>query len=123
MLPEGGNCPPGRGVSYTVGRQRLLVLAAVLLIVGAACGAGTTEPTRIDLGTPGIDEPSTTAPAATPGPPTDTSAAESPATSSTRDKPEGPDAPDFELALGGPGGTFSLSGEAKPVFMVFWAEW
>jgi hypothetical protein len=33
-----------------------------------------------------------------------------------------PDAPDFSLALGG-GGTFVLSEEARPVYLVFWAEW
>lgn len=31
-------------------------------------------------------------------------------------------APDFSLQLGS-GGTFTLSEEARPVFMVFWAEW
>lgn len=31
-------------------------------------------------------------------------------------------APDFTLALGN-GGTFTLSEESRPVFMVFWAEW
>lgn len=37
-------------------------------------------------------------------------------------QPESPSAPDFALELGG-GGTFVLSEEARPVFMVFWAEW
>ena len=31
-------------------------------------------------------------------------------------------APDFTLALGD-GGTFVLSEEARPVYLVFWAEW
>jgi hypothetical protein len=31
-------------------------------------------------------------------------------------------APDFTLALGD-GGTFILSEEARPVYLVFWAEW
>lgn len=31
-------------------------------------------------------------------------------------------APDFSLDLG-EGGTFTLSEETRPVFMVFWAEW
>ena len=35
---------------------------------------------------------------------------------------EDPTAPDFELELGD-GGTFRLSDETKPVFLVFWAEW
>ena len=32
------------------------------------------------------------------------------------------DAPDFELELGN-GGTFLLAEEARPVYLVFWAEW
>jgi len=36
--------------------------------------------------------------------------------------PEGPDAPDFTMALGD-GGSFTLSEEAKPVYMIFWADW
>lgn len=35
---------------------------------------------------------------------------------------EGPAAPDFTLALGN-GGTYTLSQGAKPVYLVFWAEW
>lgn len=33
-----------------------------------------------------------------------------------------PTAPDFSLPLGD-GGTFLLSEEARPVYLVFWAEW
>ena len=36
--------------------------------------------------------------------------------------PEGPDAPDFTMTLGD-GGSFTLSEEAKPVYMIFWADW
>ncbi|MEN8239056.1 MAG: hypothetical protein ABFR53_07640 [Actinomycetota bacterium] len=36
--------------------------------------------------------------------------------------PEGPAAPDFTMALQD-GGTFTLSEQAKPVYMIFWAEW
>ena len=43
-------------------------------------------------------------------------------TQPARTKPEGRDAPEFALALG-QGGVFTLAGEEKPVFMVFWAEW
>jgi hypothetical protein len=35
---------------------------------------------------------------------------------------EAPTAPDFTLELGA-GGTFTLSQETRPVFLVFWAEW
>jgi len=37
-------------------------------------------------------------------------------------RPEGRTAPDFALALE-PSGEFVLSQEAKPVYMIFWAEW
>ncbi|MFV1970742.1 MAG: hypothetical protein ACC683_07020 [Acidimicrobiia bacterium] len=37
-------------------------------------------------------------------------------------RPEGPDAPDFTLALQ-PSGEFVLSQAVKPVYMIFWAEW
>jgi hypothetical protein len=36
--------------------------------------------------------------------------------------PEGPAAPDFIMALGD-GGSFTLSEQAKPVYMIFWADW
>lgn len=40
-------------------------------------------------------------------------------TLTTSDRPL---APDFTLALGD-GGTYTLSEGAKPVYLVFWAEW
>lgn len=36
--------------------------------------------------------------------------------------PNRPLAPDFELALGS-GGTYVLSEDTRPVYLVFWAEW
>lgn len=37
---------------------------------------------------------------------------------------EGPTAPNFTLALGSDGAdSYTLADGAKPVFMVFWAEW
>ena len=36
--------------------------------------------------------------------------------------PEGPEAPNFTLALAS-GDSFTLYDEAKPVYMIFWAEW
>lgn len=49
-------------------------------------------------------------------------ACSAPDAASTSPADEAPAAPDFSLALGD-GSTFTLSEEARPVFMVFWAEW
>ncbi|MDE0233448.1 MAG: hypothetical protein OXM62_00390, partial [bacterium] len=54
-------------------------------------------------------------------PTTTTTAA--PTTTTTTTQPHNREsAPDFTLELGS-GGTFTLSAEPRPVFMVFWAEW
>ena len=107
-------------------RSRIsLAAVAAFAVVAAACGSGT-EPTAINLG--GTDTEAAPAAPAVPSEttsPADGGAAETtpPGTETARQRPDGPDAPDFTLALSGPGGTFSLSDEARPVFMVFWAEW
>ncbi len=36
--------------------------------------------------------------------------------------PDGPLAPDFTMALAD-GGTFTLSEQMKPVYLIFWADW
>ncbi len=90
----------------------------------AACGGGTDPAASPNAASPGTDttvlqgEPAvqTTAPASDR---TEESVAQA-------DRPD-PDpsrelAPDFTLALAD-GSTFVLSEEARPVFMVFWAEW
>jgi hypothetical protein len=93
----------------------MMVGTAVALLT-AACGgaAEPAAPTSTVAGTV-----STGAPPATPPAPdgTTTTAGDSPSTTSDR-----PLAPDFTLALGD-GGSFTLSQETKPVFLVFWAEW
>lgn len=48
--------------------------------------------------------------------------AEPAAGSATAGRDDAQVAPDFSLVLGD-GSTFTLSQEARPVFMVFWAEW
>jgi hypothetical protein len=108
--------------------RRLLVVTAAMAVVATACGDGS-QPTAIDLGgapaateAPGDTQASTETVPATAAT-AETDPAEPVATEAPRQRPEGPDAADFELALGGPGGTFSLSAETRPVFMVFWAEW
>ena len=103
-------------------RTRLLLLVTVVAMVAAACG-DSGVPATIDLGAPSTEAPVSDAPAATQ--PAATEGTTAPATAdSSRQRPDGPAAPDFALEiLGGPGGTFVLSEETKPVFMVFWAEW
>jgi len=106
-----GNFSSSSGVGADV---RRLVIA--LALVAAACGGSA---------------------ATTPDPSGDTAVAATPSSDSTSDaggdstssgdstdrvRPDGPDAPEFTLALG-EGGSFTLSQEQKPVYMVFWAEW
>ncbi len=95
-------------------RKPVLMVSVVLLF---ACGGGvlsqleTTLPPRDGGGeVTAHGGPNQT----TPGTPAE---AETTTTTSGR-----PTAPDFTLELGG-GGTFTLSEQDKPVFVVFWAEW
>ncbi len=74
--------------------MRRVVLLVVVALVAAACAAGSEPVSR-------------------PGP--------SP-TPASGGSDSGAVAPDFTLALGD-GGTFTLSQEARPVYMIFWAEW
>lgn len=80
-----------------------------LSMVVAACGA---QPAPIATG-----EPASTTPASP-----DVLPPASGVTATVPGETEGPVAPDFTLALGD-GGVFTLSEGAKPVYMVFWAEW
>ena len=97
--------------------MRRLVLLAGLFLTLAACsdmtgGAATTVaetsvPTTADT-TPAEDT-SSTVPATT---------TQSPGTTDSGR----PVAPDFTLELGD-GGVYTLSEGARPVYLVFWAEW
>ena len=110
--------------------HRILILLVSLVLVATACGdddvsAGTqatippgtsTATTAGEQSTTTVGEQSTT----TVGEQSTTTTA---AVDTRAPLPEGATtAPDFELALG-QGGTFTLSDEQKPVYMVFWAEW
>ena len=106
------------------GVRRIVLLTAVGSLVLAACSTttatgsttlATTTTAPTTASTTGADTAVTTAPGTTP-----TTAPDGAATS--RPRPEGPDAPDFTLALG-EGGSFTLSDEHRPVYLLFWAEW
>jgi hypothetical protein len=96
--------------------KRLAVVVVVVALGTAACStpasqSGTTEPQN--TATTGASPPGSIEP----GSSSSTVAPDAPSV-----KPDGPLAPDFTLALAS-GGTFTLSDAAKPVYMVFWAEW
>jgi hypothetical protein len=82
-------------------RRRIAPLGLVLVLLGSACGDGAVDETTS----------STTTVATT------TTTAEPTTTISGR-----PIAPDFTLQLGD-GGSYTLSEGARPVYLVFWAEW
>jgi len=91
------------------------------MLVLAACGPASEEPATTDAT---IDQTTTsigegTAPADTQEQDTTTSTNATASTGTTSDRPL---APDFTLELGD-GGTYTLSDGAKPVYLVFWAEW
>ena len=91
--------------------RRTAALAVVALFL-VACGdpGGSGSATTIQ---PGATATSSSA----------TSSVPTSSSSSTSIVTEAPaTAPDFTLALGD-GGTFVLSEEARPVYLVFWAEW
>ena len=98
-------------------------MIAALAVVAASCSSGTDETT------PAAEVSSTTTAAqsepdvsttATSVP--DTTLPDSEAPPETAAPVDGPPAPDFTMTLDD-GSKFTLSEEAKPVYLVFWAEW
>ena len=82
-------------------RRVMIASVVALALVAASCGSSTDD-----------------------GPTSSASPADDTQTTGATSPPSGPVAPDFTLALGEDGAsTFTLSQEAKPVYMVFWAEW
>ena len=107
--------------------MRKLFVTVVFALLVAACGGdaeSTSSPTAAPQPEPvesapsgsvdGTSAESSEAPSDT-APPTGSGEANEPSF-------DGPPAPDFELTLND-GSTFQLSGEQKPVYIVFWAEW
>jgi len=127
----------------SMNRSRLLLSGLVFAMVAAACGAGddpagagldagaqqdsvaqesSSESQNATTGTDesdGPDDQTLTEPA---DPADDPAGSEQPADSEERPAIEGTPAPDFSLAMGD-GSTFVMSEAAKPVYLVFWAEW
>lgn len=101
--------------------KRSVSLFVAVVFVATACGGAATEvssevePVAGAVTTLPADTATTAASTDTTGP----SASEPDASPSGVD---GPTAPDFSLVLSD-GSTFTLSEGAKPVYMVFWAEW
>ena len=113
--------------------RRFLLLLAILAVLLAACGGASTDPTpgdgaaptgstEVTTGTPQTDDGSVDA--------EDDTEATQPDEGAVDDGPvgpritdfEGPVAADFTIDLNKTG-TFTLSEEARPVYLVFWAEW
>ncbi|CAN5867271.1 hypothetical protein BH23ACT4_BH23ACT4_08530 [soil metagenome] len=94
--------------------KRSVVVCLLVLVVSACAGdAGTT--TSVDAsGETSVVTSDTTTP---PGVGETTTTPGETTTTSDRDL-----APDFTLELGD-GGSYTLSEGARPVFLVFWAEW
>ena len=115
-------------------RRIFLLLAAAAILLAACGGAATVSTTSEELSSDAV--PATPAPSAddqSGGDETQTTPADETATDATPavdDEPvvarvtdfDGPAAADFTIALD-KAGTFSLSEETRPVYLVFWAEW
>ena len=94
-------------------RSRFFISIATLAVIAAAC---STDATIEGAATTAATQANSTASPTSGG----TDAPSLPATSAP--DPNAVAAPDFTLVLGD-GGSFTLSAEARPVYMVFWAEW
>ncbi|MEX1038554.1 MAG: hypothetical protein WDZ96_06845 [Acidimicrobiia bacterium] len=95
--------------------MRKLVLACSFLLAASACAGDSGSTTS----TPGESDTTTTVAGttSTPGSEDTTTTVGDTPTTSDREL-----APDFTLELG-EGGSYTLSDGARPVYLVFWAEW
>jgi len=84
--------------------MRALLSFLAFALVAAACATGQPAATPATVTTSGGPASAASAPGA------------------AEPLIDGPAAPDFSLTLAS-GEAFSLSGEQRPVYMIFWAEW
>lgn len=100
--------------------KRFAIVLFTVAVLAAACSsapAGTDESADQTTSSAAGQADTTTVPNSS-----DTGAGSTGSTEVTAPKPEGPVAPNFTLALAS-GNDFVLADAAKPVYMVFWAEW
>ena len=126
-LTQGSDCNPAERTAHlfavntgpsTVSLVKRTVLLAVFALTVAACQTGADSATSTsESQSPSTTGESTTTLGGDGETTTTTGGEETTTTASGRDV-----APDFTLQLGD-GGTYTLSEGAKPVYLVFWAEW
>ena len=107
--------------------RSLSLVTALALVLSACGGTGSDSAETADSSSTTAAVSTTAAPTTGDGSAPGSSEAPDDSTSTPSEAPEaasfdGPPAPDFELVLND-GEAFTLSGEQKPVYMVFWAEW
>lgn len=93
------------------------MVITLLALVATACSAdeGAPATTRVGATSSSVVSDTTT-------PPDDRQTTTTSAPDATETTSGRPVAPDFTLELGD-GGSYTLSEGAKPVYLVFWAEW
>jgi hypothetical protein len=108
-------------------KTRSLFVIGLLALVAAGCSDDAASPSTAEAVAATTQAPETSTSAsgdttATTQATTSLAATTTLPEATTAPATEGPAAPDFSLALAD-GSEFVLSGEQKPVYLVFWAEW
>ncbi len=112
--------------------RRFTLLLISLALTLAACGGSSSSTTSDDVDVPetsstgaagaGTVDATDEQPGNTEEPTGTTEGGSAPAAGPEPTDFDGPVAADFTIELNKTG-TFTLSGEARPVYLVFWAEW
>jgi len=120
MAPRFTSLIPTSAYRFGHVRRMLLVITAFAFVVGA-CSNGGDAASTTEGSTPTTTQPADPATSAAGGDGGAAATTTTPdgATTTLSDRPL---APDFTLELGD-GGSYTLSEGAKPVYLVFWAEW